>query len=361
LTSLYLTGGQQRAPRPFISDPKEWYEYQNGLILDVDTGTGKAVTKLSYVSPPESCAAHDPEILFKSGTVQDGVLYACTQTEVLLFALPDFEMLHYISLPCFNDVHHVRPTTRGTLLVANSGLDMVLELSREGEVLRTWNTLGEDPWTRFSPTTDYRKGISTKPHQSHPNYVFTLGDEVWATRFQQKDALCLTNPERRIELGMERIHDGVLHDDHLYFTAVHGRVVIVDPRTLVIDDVVDLTAMHDAGVLLGWCRGLLVDGPLAWVGFSRIRATKFRENVGWIAHGFKRVLPTHIACYDLARRRCVAAIDVEGFGLDAVFSILPTVDDQSSPDAARCGRCPAMDEREAAHRAQCHGLCACER
>jgi len=69
LTSLYLTGGQQRASRPLISDPKEWYEYQNGLILDVDTGTGKAVTKLSYVSPPEACAAYDPEILFKSGTV----------------------------------------------------------------------------------------------------------------------------------------------------------------------------------------------------------------------------------------------------------------------------------------------------
>lgn len=326
VTSLYLTGGQQRAPRPLIADPTQWYEYQQGLILEVDTQTKEVTTRLSYVSPPDACAAQDPEILFKSAFVQDNTFYACTQTEVLLFSLPHFAQTGYISLPCFNDVHHVRPTSCGTLLVANSGLDMVLEISLDGQVLRLWNTLGEDPWARFSLTTDYRKGVSTKPHQSHPNYVFTIGDDVWATRFQQKDAVCLTKPERTIVLGMERVHDGVLHDNHLYFTAVNGQVIVVDPSRLVIEDIVDLNAMHDPGTLLGWCRGLLIEKSRLWVGFSRIRATKFRENVGWVAHGFKRVAPTHIACYDLALRRCIAEIEVEQFGLSAVFSILPVVD-----------------------------------
>ena len=81
--------------------------------------------------------------------------------------------------------------------------------------------------------------------------------------------------------------------------------------------------MHDRNNLLGWCRSIHVDGDLAWVGFSRIRATKFRENVGWVAHGLRRVCPTHMALYDLARNECLAEVDLETAGLSAVFSILP--------------------------------------
>ena len=35
---------------------------------------------------------------------------------------------------------------------------------------------------------------STKPHLAHPNHVFHIGDEPWATRFQQKDAVSLLDP-----------------------------------------------------------------------------------------------------------------------------------------------------------------------
>lgn len=321
MTDLYITGGRQCSPRPLLADDRDWYKYQAGVILRVNTERGDVETCLEYVSPPDACAPGDP-ILFKAGAVHDGRLYVCTQTEVLVYSLPGFERAGYLSLPCFNDLHHVRPTPQGNLLIANSGLEMVLEIEPGGGVVREWNVLGEEPWMRFSKAIDYRRGINLKPHRAHPNYVFYVGDEVWATRFEQKDALCLTHPGRRLPVGIERVHDGVVHQGRLYLTTVNGHLVIANPGTLAIEEVVDLSALHPENTLLGWCRGLLFEGNKAWIGFSRIRPTRFREAVSWVRSGFSRTLPTHIACYDLAHRRCLAEIDLEDYGLHAVFSIL---------------------------------------
>jgi hypothetical protein len=326
---LYILGGRQRTLRPLTSGLQHWYEYDKGLILDLDARTGEATTVVEYASPPEACPPVDAAILFKSGTLVGDRLYACTQTEILVYRLPSFELVDYLSLPVFNDLHHVRPTERGTLLVAATGLDMVFELSTDGDIVNEWTTLDERPWTRFSRSVDYRRIATTKPHLSHPNYVFCLGDEVWATRFHQKDAISLTNPPRRIEIGLERPHDGLVHDGHIYFTTVNGMVVVVSAESLSVVEVIDLTAMHPRDTLLGWCRGIGFDGDVLWVGYSRIRPTKFRENVGWIARGFKRDFGTHVACYDLKARRCVLQYGVERFGVGAVFSVL------AEPEALR--------------------------
>jgi len=321
MKSLYVTGAQQRSDRPLLDDDQNWYDYQKGLILRVDVGTGKAETCVEYVSPPEACAPGDP-ILFKGGTVENDRLYVCTQTEILVYRLPNFDRLSYLSLPCFNDVHHVRPTPEGNFLVANSGLEMVLEVTPAGRVLREWNVLGEGPWDRFSKDVDYRRGMNLKPHRGHPNYVFYVADDIWTTRFEKKDAICLTRPGRCLPIGIERVHDGILHQGHLYLTTVDGHLVVADPETLQVTEVVDLNAMHEDDTQLGWCRGLWLEDDRAWVGFSRIRPTKFREAVSWVRLGFAKALPTHIACYDLTRRRCLVEIDLESYKLNAVFSIL---------------------------------------
>ena len=150
MRSLYVTGGRQRVGRPLTASATDWYEYQQGLILEVVPETGEVSRRVEYVSPPAACAEENPQILFKSGTVLDDRLYICTQTELLIYTLPEFRQAGYISLPCFNDLHHVRPTPAGTLLVANSGLDMVLELTPGGGVINEWSVLGEEPWSRFS-------------------------------------------------------------------------------------------------------------------------------------------------------------------------------------------------------------------
>lgn len=323
--NMYVVGGQQRASRSLLAGNEDWTGYQKGLVVKLNPETKNTQTCVEYVSPPNVCAKEDPAISFQASTIQDNKLYTCTETEVLIYDLPTFNQIGYVSLPCFNDVHHVRPTPEGTLLVANAGLEMVMEITTEGEIRRVWNVLGEDPWGWFSRDVDYR-GVSTKPHRAHPNYLFCVDDEIWATRFHQGDAVCLTNPEKRIPISNQRIHDGVLHQGLLYFTTVQGNVVIANPRTLAVEDVIDLNSMHGEGSLLGWCRSVLVDGEKIWIGFSRIRPTKLRENVAWVMRGFKQSLPTRVACYNLHTRHCLDEIDLEPAGLAAVYSIFPAVE-----------------------------------
>jgi hypothetical protein len=331
MRSMYAVGGQQREARPVLARPS-WYEYRKGLVLEIDLDSGRAITRLEYVSPPEVRAEGEPPVLFKCATLQDDRLYLCTHSEVLVYDVPSFEQVAYVTLPRFNDLHHVRPTPDGNLLIVNTGLDSVLEVSLAGVVLREWGVLGDDPAARFPTDVDYRKIVSTKPHRSHPNYTFYLDGEIWVTRFEQKDAISLTGPALRIPIGVERLHDGVVHGERIYFTSVKGDLVIVNARTRTVEEVIDLTRFHPEGTLLGWCRGLLVDGDQVWIGFSHIRPTKVRENIGWIANGFRWSMPTHVGSYDLRLRKCVAEIELESHGLDAVFSIfVPPVTAGSTP------------------------------
>jgi hypothetical protein len=322
MSGFYVVGGKQRAPRSLRDTQSAWQGYDKGIVLHVDPISETVSTRFEYVSPSEVVEGEDAAISLQASTIENGLLYTCTETEVMVYELPTFEKRHYVSLPWFNDVHHVRPSASGNIMVASAGLEMVLEVTPSGEVLQLWNVLGERPWQHFDPTLDYRK-IGTKPHRAHPNYVFYLEEELWATRFHQGDAISLTSPGRSIHVSRERIHDGVVAGGHIYFTAVDGKIVVVDSASLEIAEVIDLIEMHEDRALLGWCRAVLVDGKQLLVGFSRIRPTQFRENVGWVARGFRRGKPTHIACYDLERRVCLAEIDLEPAGLAALYSILP--------------------------------------
>ncbi len=195
--SLYVVGGRQRSLRPVRAHFGDWYEYESGVLLHIDTASGAARQVVEYRTPAAECPPEEPAILFKSGTLVDGAMYLTTQTEVLVYQVPSFELTHRISLASFNDVHHVRPTADGTLLVAVTGLDMVSEVTLGGEVVREWNVWqpGAPIWgDRFSKDIDYRLVPTTKPHLAHPNHVFLVGDEPWATRFQQKDAVSLRDP-----------------------------------------------------------------------------------------------------------------------------------------------------------------------
>ena len=325
---LYILGGKQR--RALIKDPsKEWHWYETALILEVDVNSDRVRTCVEYQTPENARARDISSINFHSGTLIGDLLYTCTTTEVLIFKVPDFRQVGYISLPCFNDLHHVAPTKDGNLLVVSTGLDMVVKVSPSGEVLQEWCVMPETPWARFSRDVDYRKVETTKPHLSHPNFVFELDGEVWVTRFTQRDAISLNGSARRIDIAMEKPHDGVLWNDHVVFTVVDGKIVLVDRRTLSIDRVVDLRAIqdHDQQRLPAWCRGVLpVDEHTIWVGFTRIRRTLFRENVRWAKLVLKEgtvVKPTHIALFDIASERCLKEIDLEPYGMNCVFGIFP--------------------------------------
>jgi hypothetical protein len=324
---LWVVGGEQKLT---FLDQNEWNKFRAAVVVRADPDTGSLERVLEYQSPPEHCPDDRPSHVFKAATVVGDTIWLCTQTEVIECSFPGFEVGRVISLPCFNDLHHVTPGPDGTLFVAVTGLDAVAEISREGELLRLADVLGDDVWERFDRGVDYRKVPTTKPHRSHPNYVFFLDGQPWVTRFEQRDAVAV-DPSRNGHRGpfpvaARGIHDGHVIGDRLVFTSVDGHVVTFDTRTGERRDVDlnGLTAVEDSQPL-GWCRGLLTDGEprLAWVGFSKLRHTKLRQNLSWIRHGFQEVprLPTRITLYDLERPARLKEIDLEPAGLNAVFSI----------------------------------------
>ncbi|HZR56037.1 MAG TPA: hypothetical protein VFA74_04120 [Terriglobales bacterium] len=332
MSGLYVLGARQRSL--LVKSEEEWNLYESALILQLDTESGRVVTCVEYKSPLEARANENSSNVFKAGTIVGDTLYACTSTEVLILKLPEFKKTGYISLPCFNDIHHVTPSSDGNLLVANTGLDMVVKFTAEGKILATWDVLDEPLWSRFSQDVDYRKVESTKPHKSHPNFVFELDGKVWVTRFRQRDAICLEDRSKRIDVAVMTPHDGLVWGDHVYFTTVDGRIVIADSRTFQIGYVADLKEIDGSNALLGWCRGLLpVDENRIWVGFTRVRKTKFQENIMWVKKAFHEgmgVKPTHISLYDIHAKRCLQEFDLEPHGMNIVFSIFP-----SEPDTER--------------------------
>jgi hypothetical protein len=355
--TLWVVGGEQHVS--FREQP-EWHLYKTALVLRIVDG--RVERALEYRSPAAHCPDDRPSHTFKAATFTADTAFLCTQTEVLVCDFPSFALRRVISLPCFNDLHHVTPAPDGTLYLAVTGLDAVAQLSPEGTLLRLVGTLGQNPWERFSPDVDYRKLPTTKPHHSHPNYVFFLDGRPWVTRFHQRDAIPLDGGAEPLSIAIEGVHDGYLQGDHLHFTTVDGHLVRLPARTgreaQPQAEIFDLNPPSletgpDASPL-GWCRGILPlgaaaaseagdagdvgdagdagdAGDRAWVGFTRIRFTTLRKNLSFVRHGFRespdhRQRPTRIGLYELdrgepGRATLLEEIDLEPAGLGAVFSI----------------------------------------
>ncbi len=320
---VHIVGGRQR---PDAGQREAWHAHQLALIAEADFHSRDVRVRVEYTSPPELCPDLDPSICFAAATVEDDRLYACTKTEVLIYQWPDLVQLRHLSLPCFHDIHHVRPAPGG-VYIANTGLDMVLHCSFEGEIIRLWNVMGSpDPWSRFSPDVDYRKVLTTKPHESHPNYVFVLDGNPWVTRFHQRDAVELGG-SGRISIGLERCHDGILVGDHLWFTCVDGHLARVDVRTREVDRTWDLSRIAGDLRRPGWCRGVaILPGHRALVGFTRMRPTKWADNVGWLRGGIKALKalanrPARIALFDLESERLEWELPLDGVDVSTVFSL----------------------------------------
>jgi hypothetical protein len=252
---------------------------------------------------------------------------------VLVYSLPSFDQLNYISHPYFNDLHHVTVNRNDELVVVNTGLDMAMVMSREGELLASYTVCGEPLWARFSKDIDYRKVLSTKPHKSHPNFAFFLDGELWVTRLEQKDAVSLTKPEESIEIKISYPHDGVVRGGNIYFTTVDGHVLVFDAKSRTLRSAVDLNPITRRDKALGWCRGLEVLGPdQVVVGFTKLRRTKFHERLVWVKEQFRgeQLLSeaTRIAAYDLKRKELLweVELEIEENGVNTIFAIHKATD-----------------------------------
>ena len=321
-----VLGGKNRADS--LGKP-EWTLFELAIAMLVDVESGTVQRFIEYESPPDVTGPGDTRaVLFKAGSLCDGRLYLCTQTEVLVYSFPDAEMQRYLTLPCFNDLHHVRPAENGNLYVVSTGLDMVFEVDESDRIVNEWATVEGSGWSRFDRNEDYRLWPTTKPHHSHPNYVFELDRELWVTRFEQRDALCLAGEDKTMPIEIQRPHDGEISDGRVYFTTVDGHVVVFDAATRKRIDVFSLNEIEGVDYPLGWCRGIhVLDRDRVVVGFSRIRPTRLQQNIRWVRHKFgtttSGLRPSRIAQYDLRRRRLEWEYVLEDEGLNAIFSIHP--------------------------------------
>ena len=321
MARYFVTGGRQRTSTFVRRD--EWTSFERAVLLEIDTETGAVETRLEYTSPREHCPDKDPSVLFKSASWDGDRLALCTQTEVLLVDPVSWSIEQVISHPCFNDVHHVRRID-GRLHVVSTGLDAVFELDGD-EIVAEHGVLGQPVFGgKFQRGVDYRKQHTTKPHRAHPNYVFHAAGSRWVTRFEQGDAWPIDAERAPIPIAMDRIHDGELVDGRLWFTVVSGHVVCVDAATGETVDRWDLNQFQGVAGPLGWCRGVRVEAARTLVGFSRLRPTKFKQNLSWLRGVVNRPEPepSRVASYDLAAGVELERWEVEQHGLSCVFSIL---------------------------------------
>jgi hypothetical protein len=327
---LLVTGGRQRGPI-HLRKMREWHLYDEARLVELDTETGEIELRLRYETPGEDCPEERPCHVFKTASVQGDEIAAVTQTEVLLLDRASLEIRERISHRLFNDLHHV-VRIDGRLHVVCTGLDRLLILDESGEPVEIRGALPESELRPLDPAVDYRRLATTKPHAAHPNHVFQTEQGIWLTRFEQRDAVCLDDPSLRIPIEIGRPHDGIRHDGALWFTTVNGYLVRWNPgepdsiTRIAIGEMIG--AEDPLGWPLGWCRGLLFHGDSAFVGFSRIRYTRTRRNLSWIRHGFRQTAghvdrPTRILHLDLAKGTVEGEWDLEPWGVNAVFGILP--------------------------------------
>jgi hypothetical protein len=327
---LYIVGGEQKDN---LKEHHEWHMHRAGSVLRLDPDTRSVEKVIEYQSPPDVCPEKDPSFLFKSSTLSRSSLYTCTSTEVLVYDFPSMSLRQQISHPCFNDLHHVNVDDHGAMYVANTGLDQVVKLAASGDVEHIWSVLDDgNPWSRFSPEIDYRKVATTKPHAAHPNYTFLLDGDVWATRCKQRDAVCLTTPGRRFQVGATDavIHDGVVRDSGIYFTQVDAHLIRVNRESLEVEETIDLSEMMSGLRKPGWTRGLhVVDDERVIVGFTRMRPTKWSNNLSWVKLNELRYLyrlPARVCLFNLRERRMEWEVPLQKFGMTTVFSVHPESD-----------------------------------
>lgn len=315
---ILLFGGRNY---PHPQQRPAWDTFETALMVKLRGG--EIVDRFEY----PGCAL-DREVgvsvCFKAATIAGDHAYACTNTEVLKIDLRRLSVVDRHTHRLFNDLHHVN-RIGDRFFVAGTGTDSVLEYDDRFELVRRYPIASDEILQRFGADADYRRIPNTKPHHAHPNFVAAWGGEVWVTNFETRQVESLQG-SRKYRVSENKIHDGIPALGKIWFTAVNGEVIKLDPETGATERF-DLTPMTNASRLLGWCRGV---APLSdtdvLVSFSKLRETKIRENLKWIGNkllgqNFVLSLPTRIARYDLARGLETWRMDLDAQGLDAVFSI----------------------------------------
>ena len=326
---LIITGGRQSDSNLSYFN-KEWNNGIEGVIFEYDTIDKKIEEKITYKTPEKYRPKKNYSISFKSGSIHDNHLYVTTLTEVLIYTLPEYKLIERISLNIFNDLHHVVFYERNLFIVI-TGLDLVIKYSLDEKKIKTfYNCYPEiKTWEKFDRDLDFRKINTTKPHLSHPNHVSVFQNKVFVTRYKQKDVLIFSMNGKvldKIDLNKGIPHDGAIFNNNFIYTTVNGNIIKVNKKDFLIREIIDLNIHENDRRSLGWCRGYEKTDYNNYVGFSRIRPTKFVENIKWLGNKItdkvKLKMPTRIVCYNKDFSKINETINLEDYKMNWIFSIL---------------------------------------
>lgn len=331
---FFITGAGQKglydrkSLRQMVAQDRLEEVYAKAILLEIDFASKKILRRFEIDRENMDYQVGGYATNFTVPAVRDGVALIPSHGVIFETDLSTFQVTGKLTSPLFNDLHHV--AWHGErLLAVSTGLDRVIELERDGTVQAIYPVLPD--LAPLEPGKDYRLS-HTKPHASHPNYVFAVGDELWVTRAKQFDCVPLNDLSRPLPLSDVMVHDGVYFDGHYYFTSVRGQVLITDPPRRRIVQQFDLIQKR-WHLLTGWCRGIHVTEDYCYVGFSVFRRTKQLENIQWLKAkltGTNPPMPTRIEKID---RRTGALVDqfvFEPEELTAIFWIGPE-EDQRKP------------------------------
>jgi hypothetical protein len=325
-------------PKKAIDQTTDGYEghvFERARIEVLDWEKRACTREIDYRPPPEHLG-EGCSVRFTGGCSYQGQWFQCSGTEIVVYDTRDWSVQQVISHPSFHDLHGVT-VVNDEIAIANTGLDMVQFLDLSGRIVREVNLASVPTWERFDRATDYRCVVSTKPHEIHPNHLFQIDGQWWVTRFLKCDAVNLANPEERIDIGVGQPHDGIIRGDFIYFTTTNAHLVIADVATRKVVEIIDLNRFNPWGGKIGWCRGLEVDGDFAYIGFSRLRKSKWAGTFQVAKDALRRrKRKSHIERIDLRQKKLVDSYDYETHGSSAIFSLMhyDRVTGKIAPEAA---------------------------
>jgi len=318
-----ITGGKRNSKSYSMDHLSECYE---AGIYEIDFSR-KSIQRI-YIEPKPDYDIYtvNYSLTFRSGCIVDNCLYTCTHSEIIFFDLDTFTVKNRFTHPLFNDLHHVVAFADDKILFASTGIDHVGEFT-QNTVVKLKPVLESHSLKPIDKTIDYRN-VSTKPHIAHPNHVFRLNGDLWATRFNQMDAVCINDLNKTIKIPSGKPHDGSIQDGRLFFTTVNGMVVSYDIHNMKTSNVYNISASYRT-FNPGWCRSLSVDGDYVYVGFSAFRWTYHLENMSFIGNCIRTIAkklsknrPARIVKYDIRRKKIVDEMLFENGDISLIFSIL---------------------------------------
>lgn len=314
----------------------EAFQYHTAVLLLLNTKNENVEYLFEYKISENSdhYFSNDAACTFKSFfKINKDKIILCTNTELIIFNVRKKEIIQTISHPLMNDVHHAI-LYQEKYYVANTGRDSVLILNKKGALLEEVNLSNDlnidflkSVSYRFKDINDFRKVPSTKPHLVHPNYISVINNEIYVTRFFQKDLFSIdSNKKIKIEAGNP--HDGIISNNGLFCTTTNGKIFRKFQSK---NYIYDLEKWGEYKYFykdrsIGWQRGVLpLEHNKFWVGYSALRPSRSIEYLIDIKHKLRgkklvKSAPTRVDFYDYSTKELIKSIRLDNY-ISAIFSI----------------------------------------